>query len=59
MGDFLYAIPLIIAVSLVYSGTRYEELGPIVRHAMRTAASLVLLMLVVFAGLQVFEWALG
>lgn len=59
MGDYLYALPLIVAVSLVYSGTRYEDLSDILRHAFRTGVWIVLLMLVVFGGLQVFELALA
>lgn len=59
MGDFLYALPLILAISLVYSGTRFEETSEILRHALRTGVWLVFLMLVVFGALQVFHWALA
>ncbi len=34
-NDLWYALPLIIAVSLVYSGTRAEQMGAILRGAVR------------------------
>ena len=42
-----YTLPLIVSVSLVYAATRHEQLGPILRHALRTAAWIVGFMLVV------------
>ncbi len=30
-----YALPLIVAVSLVYSATRHEHIGPILYHSVR------------------------
>jgi hypothetical protein len=32
-----YALPLIIAVSLVYAATRHERPGPILAHSLRVA----------------------
>ena len=36
MADIWYSLPTIIAISLVYAGTRNEAMGPILRHAIRT-----------------------
>lgn len=49
-----YAIPLIIAVSLVYSATRYEETPAILAHACRTAVWVVGFMVVVFLFFYLF-----
>ena len=46
--DFLYAVPLIIAVSLVYAATRQEEPAAIFRHTPRVAVWIVGFMGVVF-----------
>ncbi|MCE9546523.1 MAG: hypothetical protein K8T25_13535 [Planctomycetia bacterium] len=43
-----YALPLIVSVSLVYAATRHERLGPILRHAWRTAIWIGGFMAVVF-----------
>jgi hypothetical protein len=42
-----YAIPLIVAVSLVYSATRHEWMGPILEHAVRFAIWIVGFMAIV------------
>jgi hypothetical protein len=42
-----YAVPLIVAVSLVYAATRHELMEPILRHALHTAVWIVGFMLVV------------
>ena len=44
-----YTLPLIASVSLVYAATRHEHLTPILRHAMRTALSIIVFMLIVLA----------
>jgi len=36
--DLWYALPLVVAISLVYSATRHELLGDILRGAVRTGA---------------------
>ena len=51
-----FAVPIIVSVSLVYSATRHEELGPIVVHAARFAVWIVVFMAIVFAGLQAMSW---
>jgi hypothetical protein len=44
-----YALPLVVAVSLVYAATRHEAMGPILHHAVRVGAYIVSFMFVVFA----------
>ena len=36
--DFWFAVPLILAVSLVYAATRHEDMGPILGHAAGSAS---------------------
>ncbi len=55
--DFWYALPLIVAVSLVYSATRHERMGPILTHALRVGIWIVGFMLVVLVVLQVISLA--
>jgi len=50
-----YALPLIVAVSLVYAATRHELLEPIVHHAVRTGAWIAGFMAVVFAVLFLID----
>ncbi len=47
-GMFWYALPLIIAVSLVYAATRHEVMGPILHHALRVGTYITGFMFVVF-----------
>ncbi len=35
INDMWYAMPLIVAASLVYAATRHEQMGPILAHAVR------------------------
>jgi heme/copper-type cytochrome/quinol oxidase subunit 2 len=58
LNDMLYALPLIVVVSLVYSATRHEEAGPIFAHALRTGLWITGFMAVVFAVLLVMSWQL-
>ena len=44
-----YALPLLVAVSLVYAATRHEEMVPILQHAVRFGMWLIVFMLVVMA----------
>ena len=54
--DLWYALPLVIAVSLVYAATRHEQTNLILRHAVRTAAWIVGFMAGVFAVLWLMDW---
>jgi hypothetical protein len=51
-----HAVPIIVAVSLVYGATRHELWGPILRHAYRTAVWIVSFMAAIFAILLVVSW---
>jgi hypothetical protein len=53
---FWYAVPAIIAVSLVYSATRHERMQPILIHAGRISVLIVCFMAVVFAVLEAINW---
>jgi len=57
-GDLWYAVPLIIAVSLVYAATRHERMRPILLHAGRFALWIVGFMAVVFVVLTLISWRL-
>ncbi len=51
-----YAVPAIVAVSLVYSATRHERMQPILIHAGRVAFWIVCFMVIVFAVLEGVNW---
>lgn len=48
-SDLWYSIPLLVAISLVYSGTRHEPMGDIIRHAIRFAIWSVIILGAIFA----------
>ena len=50
-----YAVPLIVAISLVYAATRHELMGPILQHAWRVAMWIVGFMAVVFVVLMLID----
>jgi len=54
--DFWFAVPLILAVSLVYAATRHEDMGPILGHAARIGVWIVGFMGVIFALLLFVSW---
>jgi len=56
IGDFWYAVPLIIAVSLVYAATRHEQMEPILGHAVRIAAWIAGFMGIVFVVILAVSW---
>ena len=53
---YLYAFPLIIAVSLVYAATRHERAGSILLHAARIGAWIFGFMAVILAVLMLISW---
>ena len=55
-NNMWYAVPAIIALSLVYAATRHEQMRPILIHAGRVAVWIVGLMFVVFAVLELISW---
>jgi hypothetical protein len=42
------ALPLIVAVSLVYAATRHEDMGEILPHALRIGVWIVAVMSIIF-----------
>ena len=58
MNDMWYALPLIIAVSMVYAATRHEQMIPILAHAGRLAMWIIGFMVAIFAILFVLSWRL-
>jgi hypothetical protein len=53
-----YAVPLIVAVSLVYAATRHEQPGPILVHALRIALWIAGFMAAILALLLWGSWRL-
>ena len=54
-----YALPLVIAVSLVYAATRHEQRRPILVHAVRIGIWIVGFMVVIFAVLLLVSWLIS
>ena len=54
----LYALPLVVAVSLVYGATRHELMKPILQHALRAATWIVGFMAIIFLVLLLVSWSL-
>jgi hypothetical protein len=54
-----YAVPSVIAISLVYSATRHEKMRPILVHAGRTAVWIAGFMVAVFVVLEAINWQIG
>lgn len=53
-----YALPLLVAVSLVYAATRHEDVGGILNHAWRFAVWTLVFVGVVAAIVQITTWTL-
>jgi hypothetical protein len=53
ISQLWYAVPLVVAVSLVYAATRHELMEPILRHTVHTVIWITGFMLAVFAVLFV------
>ena len=51
-----YALPLVVSVSLVCAATRHELMRPIMEHAVRFAAWLLVFMAVFMVLLGVLGW---
>ena len=58
INDMWYALPLIVAVSLVYSATRHEQMRPILLHALRVGLWIVGFMAAIFVVLWLLSWGL-
>ena len=55
VARFWFAIPLIIAISLVYAATRHELMEPILIHAWRIAVRIIGFKEIVFGILLAIE----
>jgi hypothetical protein len=55
-NDLWYAVPIVIAVSLVYAATRNEQMRPILAHAGRVAVWIASFMLAVFVVVELVCW---
>jgi hypothetical protein len=51
-----YAVPAIIAISLVYAATRHEQIRPLLIHAGRVALWILGFMFAVFVVLTLVDW---
>lgn len=56
VNRFLYAPLLLASVSLVYAGTRHEELNAILRHAANFGVWTVVFMAVIAAVIEVLAF---
>jgi len=56
--DIWHAVPAILAVSLVYSATRHEQMRPILIHAGRVVLWILFFMFLVLVLLKTVEWFL-
>ncbi|GIX01155.1 MAG: hypothetical protein H5U08_07900 [Thermogutta sp.] len=50
-----YLVPLLIAVSLVYAGTRQEAMPAVLRHGVKTLVWIVVFMGIIAVILQVLD----
>jgi len=58
-NDMWYALPLVLAVSLVYAATRHEHGRPIAVHALRVGVWITGFMGVVFGLIWFVSWLGG
>ena len=54
--DLWYAVPAIIAVSLVYAATRHERMRPIFLHAGRLSLWMAFFILIMFGAIETLSW---
>jgi hypothetical protein len=55
-NDLWYALPLVIAASLVYGATRHESMPVIMLHSLRIGGWMIGFMAVIFAVLAAISW---
>jgi hypothetical protein len=56
LNDLWFAMPLVVALSLVYAATRHELMVPILTHAVRIGLWIVVFMVVIFLILLLLSW---
>lgn len=57
-ADVWYALPLVVATSLVWAATRHEKVAPMISHAVRIALEIIVLLVVIFVPLLFLSWGL-
>ena len=57
-ADVWYALPLVVAMSLVWAATRHERMVPMIRHAVRIGLEIIILLVVIFVPLLLLAWGL-
>jgi hypothetical protein len=55
-NDLWYALPAVVAISLVYSATRHEQMRPLLINAGRVGLWILGFMVVVFAVIEAVMW---
>ena len=55
---FWYAVPLVVAISLVYAATRHELMGPILKRALGFGGWIVGFMIAIFVIILAVTWQL-
>jgi hypothetical protein len=58
ISDLSFLVPLIVAVSIVYSASRHESMGVIFWHALRVGVWMAGFMAVVLGLLALLAWQL-
>jgi hypothetical protein len=58
INQMWYALPLIVVISLVYSATRHEAMGPILAHSARLGVMITGFMAVIMVVLAFIGWQL-
>jgi hypothetical protein len=53
-----YALPLVVAISLVYSATHHERIRPILAHSLRLGLMIVGFMVAIMIVLAIIGWRL-
>ena len=53
---FWYLIPLVVAVSLVYGGTRHEEVPEIIRQSVKSFVWVFTFLAIIFVVVTVASW---
>ena len=58
INQMWYSVPLIVVISLVYSATRHEAMGPILAHSARLGVMITGFMAVIMVVLAFIGWQL-
>lgn len=56
LSEVWFALPLIVAISLVYAGTRHEAMSVILGHAARVASWITGCMSLIWVVLLLVSW---